>query len=378
MQTLDILDRLIGCRTTPDRSNLGLIDFAQSHLAECGFEVERLTDETGRKAGLVARLGPDVPGGVVLSAHSDVVPVDGQDWTRDPFRLSVEAGRAYGRGTTDMKGYLACVLALAGRAARADLHEPLRIVLSYDEEIGCVGIRQMLGRLAPMLGRPRACFVGEPTQMQVAIGHKGKVALDVVCHGQAGHSALAPNFVNALHLAAGLVEALRGLQAELADRGARDPAYAVPYSTVHVGTLRGGAALNIVPDRADLALEIRPLAAERSADLLARIEALAAEVAARFPGGRIEITQRNAYPGLDVAPEDPVVAYARAMAQADGVTKVAFGTEAGYFSTLGIPTVVCGPGSMAGQGHKPDEYVDLSQLAACDAMMNRVLAGLCG
>ncbi len=365
--TLDVLERLVGFPTTPQVSNLDLIDYVETYLRDRGFALTRLPDASGEKAGIVATLGPEGQG-ILLSAHTDVVPVEGQEWTRAPFALSREKDRVYGRGTTDMKGYVASVLALADRAARVPLKEPLRIVLSYDEEIGCIGIRHMMGDLTPLIGQPRACFVGEPTSMQVAIGHKGKAALRAVCHGEAGHSALAPRFTNALHVATDFVNALRVLQDDLAANGARDEAYDIPYSTVHVGKLSGGTALNIVPDRARVLFEYRHLAADRAEDMLARIQACADAVT-----GQIEIEQLNAYPGLDVAAGADVVGFAKRMSQSNGTTKVPFGTEAGFFDALGIPTVVCGPGSMEGQGHKPDEYLELSELAACDAMMDRIL-----
>jgi len=366
-QTLEVLERLIGFPTTPQASNLALIDYVEAYLRERRFTVTRLPDETGEKAGLVATLGP-AGAGVLLSAHTDVVPVEGQEWTRAPFALSREQDRLYGRGTTDMKGYVASVLALADRATTAMLKEPLKIVLSFDEEIGCVGIRQMIGDVAPLIGQPRACFVGEPTGMDVAIGHKGKAALRAVCHGQAGHSALAPQFTNALHVATDFISALRGLQDDLAQNGARDDAYAIPYSTVHVGKLSGGTALNIVPDRAEVLFEYRHLAADSPEKMRVRIDACAEAVL-----GQVEIEELNAYPGLDVLETHEVVGFAKRMARSNGITKVPFGTEAGFFDALGIPTVVCGPGSMEGQGHKPDEYIELSQLAACDAMMDRIL-----
>ena len=379
--TLDILDRLIRFNSVSARSNLDLIAYVEDFLKARGFTVHLIPDPTGTKAGIYAETGPR-GAGVLLSGHTDVVPVDGQVWTREPFRLTRDGARVYGRGTTDMKGYVASVLALADRAARADLKEPLKIVLSYDEEIGCVGIRQMLDRLTPLLGQPRACFVGEPTGMQVVAGHKGKAALRAVCHGESGHSALAPHFVNALHLATDFVTELRHLQENLSKNGARDPAYTVPCSTIHVGKLTGGLALNIVPDHAGITFEYRHLAADRADDILAQIVAAATRVEntykTRSPDASIEIDQYNAYPGLDLAPDNPVIAYAQKMAQTNSVAKVAFGTEAGVFDHLGIPTVVCGPGSMQGQGHKPDEYLSLSQLAACDAMMDRILTDLSG
>ncbi len=379
-QTLDILDRLIGFNTVSANSNLEIITYIEDFLATRGFEVTRVPDETGQKAGIYASLGPREGAGVLLSAHTDVVPVEGQNWTRDPFKLTREEGRVYGRGTTDMKGYVASVMALADRASKADLNEPLKIAFSYDEEIGCVGIKKMIDKMEPTIGLPRACFVGEPTEMQVAVGHKGKAALRATCRGQAGHSALAPNFTNALHLAAGFVAELQALQQDLAQNGARDMAYGVPYSTVHVGKLSGGTALNIVPDTAELIFEYRHLVADRPEDLEARINAAAERVTsqyrAAFPEAAIEVEKYNAYPGLDVAEGAEIVNFAQKLAQTNDVTKVAFGTEAGYFDAIGVPTVVCGPGSMEGQGHKADEYLELSQLAACDQMMDRVLVDI--
>jgi acetylornithine deacetylase len=377
--TLDILDKLVSFDTVSSKSNRELALYAEEFLQARGFQVHRITDPGGDKLGLYAERGPDGDG-VLLSAHTDVVPVEGQAWTRDPFRLTREGDRVYGRGTTDMKGYVASVLSLADRAANANLREPLKIALSYDEEVGCVGIQQMLDRLAPMLGQPRACFVGEPTEMQVAVGHKGKAALRAVCHGQSGHSALAPKFVNALYLATDFVEELRKLQQIYATSGHSDPAYSVPYTTFHVGMLSGGKALNIVPDRAALTFEYRHLAADRGQEILDHIIAAADRVGrkyqAQFAQACIEVEQYNAYPGLEVADTDAVVPYAQKLAQRNTTTKVAFGTEAGFFSELGIPTVVCGPGSMEGQGHKPDEYLELGELAACDAMMDRILKDL--
>lgn len=378
-RTVEILDRLVAFDTVSARPNLAIADYAQAHLTACGFDVTRFPDGTGQKAGLYARRG-GAGRGVLLSGHTDVVPVEGQDWTSDPFRLTQDGDRLFGRGTTDMKGFVASALALAERATGVELKEPLGIVLSYDEEVGCIGIRQMLDRLAPLVGQPRACIVGEPTEMQVAIGHKGKAALRATCRGRGGHSALAPRFLNALHLATDFVAGLRELQDAVQRTGARDEAYDVPFTTFHVGRVQGGMALNVVPDRAVVDFEYRHLAADLPADLMARIEALANRVAhscrADFPEAAIGIETLFAYPGLAVAAEAEVVALASRFAGGTGTTKVAYGTEAGYFDQLGIPTVVCGPGSMEGQGHKPDEYITTGQLAACDAMMERVLGDL--
>jgi len=369
--TLDILDRLIGFDTVCDQSNLALIDYVQDYLNARGFRTTRLDDPTEPKAGLYAEIGPEGDG-VLLSAHTDVVPAEGQDWTHDPFRLTIENGRAYGRGTTDMKGFVAAMLTAADAARQTTLREPLKLVLSYDEEIGCVGIARMLNRLAPLMGSPRMAIVGEPTEMQVATGHKGKRSYRAIFTGQSGHSALAPRFVNALNVAAGFVQGLQALQADLAT-GPAEPGHDIPYSTVHVGTLSGGRALNIVPDRAEMLFELRHLAQDDPDQLEQRIRTMAREVCSTFgPAARIEITQIANYPALDTATDAQVVQDVQALAGTQK-TKVAFGTEAGFFANAGIPPVVCGPGSMAGQGHKADEYLSLDQLAACEAMLDRLL-----
>ena len=375
--TLDILDRLVSFDTVSARPNRALIDYVEDFLKTRGFAVTRVPAPEGDKAGLFASIGP-AGAGLLLSAHSDVVPVEGQDWSRDPFRLTQEGDRLYGRGTTDMKGFLAAMLALADTAARQSLREPLKLAISYDEEIGCVGIARMIDALEPAIGRPRACLVGEPTQMQVATGHKGKQALRAVCHGQSGHSAMAPRFVNALHLATDFVQALRAIQSDLAAEGARDNGYSVPYSTVHVGRMAGGTALNIVPDHAELDFEFRHLAADAPEEVLRRIEAAAERVATACgrPEAGITLDRLAGYPGLDTPPDAEIVRQVQAALGTEETTKVAFGTEAGYFDGLGIPTVVCGPGSMDGQGHKPDEYVTEGQLAACDSMLARLLGTL--
>lgn len=378
-QTVEILERLIGFNSVSARSNLDIISFIEAYLKERGFRLTRLPSPCGQKAGLYAEIGAG-DGGILLSGHTDVVPVEGQDWTRDAFRMTKDGGKLYGRGTTDMKGYLASMLNAADLAATRDLKEPLKLVFSYDEEIGCVGIQQMLGDLSPLMGAPRACIVGEPTEMRVAVGHKGKAAIRAICNGQNGHSALAPRFVNALHLATDFVTDLRTIQDWYAKEGARDDSYSVAYTTLHVGTLSGGVALNIVADSAELTFEYRHLATDDPEAIMARLSQVAVDVAGRyrdlFPDAAIDLDCYNAYPGLDVPRDAPEVVLAQRLAGNQDIVKVAFGTEAGFFSNLGIPTVVCGPGSMEGQGHKPDEYIKEEQLAACDRMMQRIIADL--
>ena len=367
--SLDVLDRLVAFETVSDRSNLDMIAYIDDFLRSRGFRVQRIADAEEEKAGLFAEIGPSVDGGLLLSAHSDVVPAAGQSWSVPPFKLTRQGDRLYGRGTTDMKGFLAEMLALADEVHRLELKAPLKLLISYDEEIGCVGISRMKDRLAPLLGRPTLAIVGEPTEMQVAIGHKGKRAYRADIRGQAGHSALAPLFVNALDVAVDFVTKLRQMQQVTRDTGARNDAYDVPYTTFHVGQLSGGTALNLVPDTATLLCEFRHLAEDDPDEIEAQIEQAATAVMAAYPpAAQIALHALAGYPGLAVESADPIVALAQSWCGGE-TTHVAFGTEAGVLSDLNVPTVVCGPGSMAGQGHKPDEFVSIQQLVACSQML---------
>lgn len=374
-RTLEILEKLIAFPTVSSQSNLALISYVEDLLRSAGFVVTKIPSSCGQKAGLFARIG-GAQGGVCLSAHTDVVPVDGQNWTVPAFKLTRNSERVFGRGTTDMKGFLASALSLAERAGREQLSVPLTLSISHDEEVGCVGIREMLPSLKPLLGNPRAVIVGEPTSMQVATGHKGKVTLDVACHGDSGHSALAPNFVNAIHVAAEFINEMRGLQDRLA-KGPTDSAYSIPFSTVHIGRIDGGRALNIVPDLAKIQMEFRHLADVPASDILAEIQTSAQKVCAAFGRPKaIQVTEANAYFGLETDPASPVVQWAKSMSGSAGTTKVSFGTEAGFFASLGLETVVIGPGNMSKDGHKPNEGLDLGELESCDAMMARILNDL--
>ncbi len=375
-RTLEILERLIAFPTVSQDGNLDLIDWVQNFLREAGFDVERIWSPDRVKAGLFARIGPNIDGGICLSAHTDVVPVDGQDWTRPAFELTDDGPRVFGRGTTDMKGFLASALAMAEQAKDATLSEPLSLSISYDEEIGCVGIQQMMPKLGKLIGKPRAVIVGEPTKMQVATGHKGKTALKVTCHGQAGHSALAPEFVNAIHVAAGFINEVQQLQERLTV-GARDDAFGIPYSTVHIGKIAGGRALNIVPDQVVLEIEFRHLVETPAREIRAALQAISQKLAQQFDRVQaIQIDETNSYPGLDTPVDSDVVGLVSGLAGGAEMTKVSFGTEAGFFAELGLNTVVIGPGDMARDGHKPDEGLDKSELAACDMMMTNILASL--
>jgi acetylornithine deacetylase len=380
MDSLALLDRLIAFPTVSRDPNRPLIDWAAELLRGAGIEPVIVPGTEPGKANLFASTGPAGHPGVMLSGHTDVVPVDGQAWTRPPFALTRDAGRLYGRGTADMKGFVACALAAMLRAARMDLATPLHLALSHDEEVGCLGVHSLIDLLAQAPVRPVLVIVGEPTGMQVATGHKGKTALRATCRGVEGHSALAPLALNALHLAADLLAAIRAEQDRLATEGARDGDYDVPYSTLHAGRMEGGVALNIVPNHATLDFELRNIAEDEPDAILGRIRAAADRIVAAarrsHPEAAIEIETTNAYPGLATAPASEAVRFVQSLTGANGTIKVAFGTEGGLFSErLGLPVVVCGPGSMA-QGHKPDEFVTEDQLARCDAMLNALLAQL--
>lgn len=375
-RSIELLDRLIAFPTVSRDSNLALIDFVRALLTPLGARLTLVHNAAGTKANLYAALGPEGPGGVLLSGHTDVVPVEGQAWTSDPFRLTARDARLLGRGTCDMKGFLACTLAAAEAAATRRLSRPLHLAFSYDEEIGCVGVRGLIDRLAGRADLPALCIIGEPTRMETVVAHKGKLAARATCRGRECHSSHAPEGLNAIHLATDMVAEMRALQDELA-AGPQDEAYAVPFTTVHVGTIHGGTALNIVPNACTLDFEIRNLPTDDPARLMDRLFDRATELTrqaqARFPGTGITLDVVNAYPGLNTPPEAEVVAMVRRLNGPGPLRKIAFGTEGGLFrERLGVATVVCGPGDIR-DAHKPDEYVTRDQLARCDVMLSRLV-----
>jgi len=382
--TISILDQLIGFPTVSRDSNKALIAYVADLLKDYGIESEVIDNPEGTKANLYASTGPSRLGGVMLSGHTDVVPIDGQNWTLPAFAMTERDGRLYGRGTADMKGFVASALAAGLAAAKTPLKTPLHLAFSYDEEIGCVGVRSMIDMLKNAPIKPLMCIVGEPTHMTIATGHKGKTAIEATCIGAESHSALAPQAVNAIHLACDLIAEIRKLQDDIATQGMRDEAYESPYTTLHAGIIHAGVALNIVPNHAQVKFEIRNLAEDDPGQILSRLKGAIApiiEVAqTKAPQADIAFEITNTYPGLETALDAEVVDLVSSLTGGNARIKVAFGTEGGLFARdLGVPTVVCGPGSMD-QGHKPDEYVSLEQLAACDAMLaalnQRLVTGL--
>ncbi len=380
MTSAEILRDLIAFPTISVDPNRALIDHCADLLTEAGAEVQIIEDETGKKANLYATIGPRGRAGVLLSGHTDVVPVAGQNWTRPAFEMTEAAGKLYGRGTTDMKGFIACAIAAFQSAKRRALQTPLHLALSYDEELGCLGVHSLIDMLAAAPFVPLFCIVGEPTNLAVASGHKGKTALRVTCTGRESHSALAPTALNAIHLAVEMVAVIRAEQGAIAASGTRDTDYDVAYTTLHVGKIEGGVALNIVPNTCTLAFEIRNLVTDDPHEILERIyakaEAILAPLRGDFPEADIAFEITNTYPPLGTPESAEVVGFVKSLTGANGTIKVAFGTEGGLFhAKLGVPTVVCGPGSME-QGHKPDEFISRDQMDKCDAMLAELLTRL--
>lgn len=375
----NVLADLVGFDTISDRSNLPLIAHIESYLASFGITSERIVDETGQKASLWVTIGPEDRQGLVLSGHTDVVPVIGQDWSHDPFKLVERDGKLYGRGTTDMKGFVAVCLAMVPEMCEAKLKTPIHLAISYDEEIGCVGVRPMLREVAKKRVKPLGCFVGEPTQMQVIIGHKGKHGVRATFRGLARHSSIAPDGVNAIEYAAELITEIRRRAVKLASDGARDNLYDVPHTTLLTSIVHGGAALNIVPDTCTVEFECRGIGITESRQVTDAIVAWAKaelEPAMKAKNAECGIAFEEIldYPALDTKADAAIVTLAKSLAGRNDHAKVAFGTEAGLFVSMAdVPSVVIGPGSIA-QAHTPDEFVEMAELEKCAGFVERLIA----
>jgi acetylornithine deacetylase len=371
-----ILRDLIAFPTVSTRSNLDIVDHIVALLAADGVGARRIFNAVGDKASILATIGPADRPGIALSAHTDVVPVDGQDWSSDPFRAEVRDGRIYGRGATDMKGFVATVLAHVPLFKAFATATPVHICLSYDEELGCLGAPDLVAATAGLPVPPALCIVGEPTGLRVARSHKGKLAQRLTFTGRGGHSALPHLAANAVQSAAELAAALSALGREL--RAVTDDAFTPPWTSIHVGSIHGGSALNFVPDHAVMEFEARILPGTDTAALDARfdrlIEKARAALAANTAGTGIAVERLSRYPGLDTPADSFAV---RLVSELCGIDDrpitLSFGTEAGLYSEAGIPTVVCGPGDI-GRAHKADEWIGVDELAAAGSMMTRLAA----
>jgi len=376
----DLLAALIAFDTTSRESNLQLIEFVRDYLARLDVPCELIFNEERSKANLFATLGPDDRPGIVLSGHTDVVPVDSQPWTVPPFELSEKDGKLYGRGTADMKGYIACVLAAVPELLAAPLRLPVHIALSYDEEVGCLGVRSLLAELERRPHKPLLCIIGEPTELKPVLGHKGKLAMRCDVHGAACHSAYAPQGVNAIEYAAELIGELGRIGSQLRAVHLQDPRFDPPFSTVQTGVISGGKALNIVPADCRFDFEVRALPSQDPREVAEQLEQYAEQqvlprMRAVNEASSIRFSELSAYPGLATDPQSEAARLIAQFCGSNEFSTVAFGTEGGLFDAIGIPTVVCGPGSMD-QGHKPDEFVSLEQLQGCDAMLQRLIQAL--
>ena len=372
----ELLERLTGFATVSRDSNLELIAYIQRYLAELGVQSELFYNPERTKANLFATIGPLDRGGVVLAGHTDVVPVDGQAWTVDPFRLTQRDGRLYGRGTADMKGFIASVLAAVPVFLKRPLKLPVHLAFSYDEEVGCLGVRPMLAELEKRPHKPRLCLIGEPTELKPVLGHKGKLAMRCNVKGAACHSAYAPYGVNAIQYAARLIGRLEEIGSELAQPEHHDERFDPPFSTVQTGVIKGGRVLNIVPAECEFDFEVRALPGFNAEQVSDKLQTYAeAELLPKMRAVQndtdIRLQPLSAYPGLATSPDSEAARLLALLSGSSDFGTVAFGTEGGLFGEAGIPTVVCGPGSMD-QGHKPDEFVSLEQLAGCDAMLIRL------
>ncbi|MBL6928484.1 MAG: acetylornithine deacetylase [Rhodospirillales bacterium] len=379
--TVELIRKLVAFDTVSRNSNLELIEFIRSYLVANGVESQIIPSADGRKANLFATIGPRDRGGVMLSGHTDVVPVDSAEWSSDPFRVEERDQKLFGRGTADMKGFVAVALAQVPHFLSVDLKTPIHLAFSFDEEIGCLGVRPMIEAIKDLDVQPALCVVGEPTNMQVMTGHKGNVSTRVHVRGLECHSSRAPMGVNAVEYAAELITFIKGVARRLAAQGARDTAYDIPFTTAHVGKIDGGTALNVVPRDCRFEFEFRFLPADDPQSLLGEVKDYAREtleplMKAVDPDTGFEWEEKFSFPGLDTAPDAPVVSLVTALCGNEKTGRVAYGTEGGlFFDLAGIPSVICGPGDID-QAHKPNEFITLEQVSKCEDFMRR-LADIC-
>ncbi|MBO6717916.1 MAG: acetylornithine deacetylase [Rhizobiaceae bacterium] len=377
-RTRDILGELIGFPTISSDGNLELIAYAAAVLSESGAQLSISRDETGAKANLFATIGPPGDGGIVLSGHTDVVPVDGQDWASDPFVMAERDGRLFGRGACDMKGFIAACLAMAPAFAEAGLKRPLHFAFTYDEEIGCFGARALVEELAKAEIRPSVAIIGEPTEMRVIEGHKGCYEYTTEFTGLDGHASQPERGVNAVEYAARYIGRLMDLGEELKSRAPAGTRFEPPWTTVQVGRINGGAARNVIAGTCEVEWEMRPVQKSDAEFVKSSIGAYVDGVlrpAMKAVSASADIVTHTIgeVEGLQVATESEAREIVSELTGATDADVVAFGTEAGLFQMAGMSAVICGPGSIA-QAHKPDEYIALDQLQACLDMLDKLKA----
>ena len=376
--SIEILKKLVSFDTTSFKSNLDLIKFIENYLNDLNIKSELIYDETKNKANLFATIGPNLQGGIVLSGHTDVVPITKQNWTSDPFILTERDNKLFGRGSSDMKGFIAIVLSRVSAMVEKKLKKPIHLAFSYDEEIGCVGVHSLLDLIKKKSINPEFCIVGEPTSMEMVIGHKGKHAYDVKVDGLSCHSGQAPNGVNAINYASKLINYIEEINKEKSIKGPFDNDYEIPYSTLHTGLIKGGTILNIVPKLCQFEFEIRHLAEDDPLEIIQRIkqyteELLIKEMHNISSTTNIEINEKINYPGLNISESISPVKQVKELLGKSSHKKVVFGTEGGLFKReLNLPTIICGPGSID-QAHKPDEFISIQQIEKGGTFIDKLI-----
>lgn len=377
--SLELLKNLIGFDTTSFKSNLNLIKYIENYLNQYKIKSELVYNDIKTKANLFATIGPNIDGGIVFSGHTDVVPVTNQSWNSDPFQLIEKDEKLYGRGTSDMKSFIALVLSRIPQLVEKKLSKPVHLAFSYDEEIGCVGVHGLLDLIEKKSFKPEFCIIGEPTSMEVVTGHKGKHAYNVKVNGLSCHSGQAPFGVNAINYASKLITYIDELNNEKSIKGPFDKDYEVPYTTLHTGLIKGGTILNIVPNLCEFEYEIRNIKEDNPNDLADIIKDYAEEKLTRnmhkiSSQTGIEINEIINYPGLDINPDIEPVKKIKKLLNNNKHKKVVFGSEGGLFKNrFNIPTIVCGPGSID-QAHKPNEFVSIEQIKKCCLFLDNLIS----
>lgn len=375
-ELMAMIERLIAFPTISRDSNLGLIEWTRDHLAGMGVKSRLTYDSTGKKANLFATLGGGSRSGLVLSGHTDVVPVEGQAWDTDPFKATVIGDKLFGRGVADMKSYIASALVMAPKFLAANADAPLHLALSYDEEVGCIGVRSLIKDLTESGLTTAGCIVGEPTMMQPIIAHKGTHRFRCCITGREAHSSYTTQGVNSIEYAARIIVYIRQMADRLAQLETRDHSFTVPFTTLQTGTIKGGLASNIVPRDCEFQFEARTMPGASADRLYQEIQDFAASLLPEMrrvePNAAIEFEMLASAPGMSMQETDAIVMLAASLARHKPNGAVSYGTEGGLFQQAGIPTVICGPGNIE-QAHRPNEFATLEQIAQCEAFMLRLI-----
>jgi len=380
----DLLARLVSYDTTSRLTNLPLIDFVRDYFSHFGIECQLIPDVSGTKANLYAVVGGDRnEPAAILSGHTDVVPAKADDWTSDPFRLTERDGRLYGRGSADMKGFLASSLAAVPDILEAKLSTPVGFAFSYDEELGCLGVPSLIKELvSDSSPSPFLCIVGEPTNLVPVLGHKGKIGMRCHVTGVEAHSAMTHMGVNAIEAAARIIVEIHNIARALAQRGPFDPQFNPPFTTLQTSRITGGIATNIIPKQCSFDFEVRNLPNEAAEPIIASIKQftehdIVPKLHARGQQGGVEWETILSYPGLDIESSADAARQIYRITGKQPAEKVSYGTEAGVYHKAGIPSVICGPGSIE-QAHRPDEYLAVEQLLGCDQFLRSLIRDLAG